>query len=59
MIPAAVLERSTRVAVCNCGAMVAHYGTLKDIVFEITRRGWEYENRRWHCGACARKEGVA
>jgi len=58
MIPASALERTNRVAVCTCGAMVLRFGTLKDIVFDITRRGWEYRNRVWRCGACARKEGV-
>lgn len=56
MIPAHAEEKWTRVAVCKCGEMVTHYGSLEEIVFKLVRLGWKYENRLWQCAKCAGRE---
>lgn len=53
------MKASTYIAVCKCGAMHHTYGTLQRCADLITLNGWRYENKRWKCAECARKERVS
>lgn len=50
--------KSNFVAVCRCGKMHLHYGTLQQCANVITLRGWEYDKaaRKWRCAECAKGE---
>jgi len=46
------------IAICTCGAMVTDRRGVQELANEITLRGWRYIDRRWRCGACARRESA-